>query len=172
MTILRTVTCRGALVSLALSTSACGTGSSASRSASPGPAPDLHAAIDTRNYAAMKARADAAGALSGDSVASTYPTAFATLDYAPLSAQYLDRIQASALALTDGENAALAKNGFVISTGREFPTFVRGFAEIYSEHLPVYVSADAILESVHSAYDSMLLRMEQATVINDVIAPS
>jgi hypothetical protein len=53
----------------------------------------------------------------------------------------------------------------VISTRREFPTFLRGLAEIYSEHLPLYVSADALLESVHSSYDNILLAVEHQMLI-------
>jgi hypothetical protein len=155
-----------AVVALSLSAAAC------SGPAQPNPTaaapPDLTSPANTQDYAALKVRADAASALNSKAVAATYPTSFTALDYDPLTAEFLDRIQQSALALTDGEKAALGKNGFVISTGREFPTFVRAYAEIYSEHLPVYVSADAVLESVHSSYDTLLLMMEQATVIADV----
>jgi hypothetical protein len=58
----------------------------------------------------------------------------------------------------------------VISTRREFPTFVRGFAEIYALHLPVFISADAILETVHSSYDQILLALEYASLQSDVRA--
>ncbi|HVW24074.1 MAG TPA: DUF3160 domain-containing protein [Polyangiaceae bacterium] len=131
---------------------------------------DLQGPVDTQDYAALKARADAASSLDANGVAATYATSFAALDYDPTKAEFLDRIQQSALALSDGEQAALGKNGFVISTAREFPTFVNGYAEIYSEHLPVYVSADAVLESVHSSYDTLLMEMEQSTLIDDVTA--
>jgi hypothetical protein len=133
-----------------------------------GATPGLETQVDSEDYAAMKQRADMASSLSADGVASAFPTDFKALGYDPLTAQYLDRVQASALKLTDGEKALLGQNGFVISTGREFPTFVNGYAAIYSEHLPVYVSADAVLESVHRAYDTMLNLMEQATLIADV----
>jgi hypothetical protein len=129
---------------------------------------DFQTPVDPLNYVEMKKRADAAGSLSAEGVAKAYPTAFKSLDYDPLTAQYLDRIQATALGLPDGEKAALGKNGFVISTGHEFATFVQGYATIYSQHLPVYISADALLEAVHSGYDTMLKLMELGTVIPDV----
>jgi hypothetical protein len=124
--------------------------------------------IDNRDFTAVKSAADAAGKLSHDEAMAAYPATFGSLAYDPLKSEFLDRIQASALALSDADKALLGKNGFVISRGREFPTFVRGYAELYSEHLPVYVSADAVLESVHSAYDTMLRSMEQAALISNV----
>jgi hypothetical protein len=121
------------------------------------------------SYVALKASADAARAMDGADVAKAYPTAFEPLSYDPLSATYLDKLQQSALKLNDVEQTALGKNGFVLAS-RQFPTFVNGYAEIYSEHLPVYISADALLESVHNAYDAMLAKMEQSTIIGKVTA--
>jgi hypothetical protein len=82
------------------------------------------------------------------------------LSYDPRASEFMDRIQASTLALTENELSALGKNGFVISKRSAFPTFVRGYAAIYFEHLPVYVSADAILEAVHASYDDLLSTTE------------
>ncbi|HYQ42880.1 MAG TPA: DUF3160 domain-containing protein [Polyangiaceae bacterium] len=90
------------------------------------------------------------------------------LSYDPRAAQYLDRIQASALALNDAELAHLGDNGFVISKRSAFPTFVRGYAAIYSEDLPVYISADAILEAVHASYDSILKFTEEGVLADTV----
>lgn len=88
-----------------------------------------------------------------------------TLSYDPRKSEHLDLIQASALALNDAELARLGENGFVISKRSAFPTFVRGYAAIYSEDLPVYISADAILEAVHSSYDSVLMSIEVGALI-------
>lgn len=121
-----------------------------------------------QSFSALKAKADAAKALTRDEVLAAYPTAFESLGYDPLGAAYLDKIQASSLALNDTEKTALGEHGFVISPRREFPTFVHGYAQIYSEHLPVYISADALLETVHHGYDSTLLRVEQATLVPQV----
>jgi hypothetical protein len=84
------------------------------------------------------------------------------LGYSPSSAEFMDRIQASALSLDTGELAALERNGFVISARQQFPTFLRGYAAIYMEHLPVYVSADAMLDAVHSSYDTILASLESS----------
>jgi len=90
------------------------------------------------------------------------------LSYDPRSSQFMDRIQASALSLSEDELAHLGDNGFVISKRSAFPTFVRGYAAIYSEHLPVYISADAILEAVHSSYDSVLKLSEETALVDTV----
>jgi len=128
-------------------------------------------AADEARFSALRGRADAASSLDGAGAAAAYPSRFqSALGYDPLTSAYLDRIQASALALSSGEKAALGANGFVVSARREFPTFLRGLAEIYSEHLPVYISADALLESVHSSYDTILQTIEGAVLLPDVRA--
>ena len=91
-----------------------------------------------------------------------------TLSYDPRKSEFLDRIQASALALDEDELSHLGQNGFVISKRSAFPNFVLGYAAVYSEHLPVYVSADAILEAVHSSYDSILEFTEETALIDAV----
>lgn len=86
------------------------------------------------------------------------------LGYSPSQAARLDLIQASALALGDAELARLEQNGFVISSRQQFPTFLRGYAAIYGEDLPVFVSADALLDAVHRSYDAMLADLEQVVL--------
>jgi len=91
-----------------------------------------------------------------------------SLSYDPRTSQFLDLIQASALALNDDELAHLGTNGFVISKRSAFPTFIGGYVAIYSEDLPVYISADAILEAVHSSYDSVLKVTEENALMANV----
>jgi len=88
------------------------------------------------------------------------------LGYDPLQAEFLDKIAGSSLALSDAEKEVLGKNGFVISSQKQFMTFLRGYNEIYAEHLPVYISADAILEAVHSSYDDILRSVEEQTLVS------
>lgn len=129
------------------------------------PSPVAHTASGLA-FDALKREAEAAQSLDADGALARYATDFAPeLSYDPSTSLGLDTIQGSALALSEGELAKLGEQGFVVSTRREFPTFLRGLAEIYSEHLPVYVSADAILESVHSSYDTILLNVERAILI-------
>ena len=91
-----------------------------------------------------------------------------TLSYDPQKSEHLDLIQASALALNDAELARLGEHGFVISKRSAFPTFVRGYAAIYSEDLPVYISADALLEAVHSSYDTVLMVTEETALVKQL----
>ena len=128
-------------------------------------------AADEAAYSALVSQARTAEMLSAASAAAAYPARFLDkLSYDPTQAAQLSLIQGSALALSDGETAVLKKNGFVISTRRSSGTFLRGLAEIYSEHLPLYVSADTLLEAVHSSYDDMLGQVEGALVIPELRA--
>lgn len=87
------------------------------------------------------------------------------LSYSPADAADLALIQDTALALSGAELDKLNENGFVISPQKEYQTFLRGYADIYKYHLPVYVSADAVLESVHQSYDELLKTFELASII-------
>lgn len=87
------------------------------------------------------------------------------LPFDPLESEFLDSIQASALGLNESELGKLGSNGFVISARSAFPTFINGYSAIYSEHLPVYISADAILDAVHRSYDTILMNVEGAVLI-------
>jgi hypothetical protein len=126
---------------------------------------------DTARFAALVASAESASKFDAAGLRAAYPVKFErALGYDPSKAEFLDRIAASALGLTPGEQTALGREGFVISQRRAFPNFVRGYAEIYSEHLPVYVSADALLETVHASYDSLLTDFEQTTIVPNLRA--
>ncbi len=72
----------------------------------------------------------------------------------------LSTIQSSPLPLEDAELAELAKKGFVISGSRVMPSFLMGYAQLYAADLPVYISADSILYSVHDSYDEILKTLE------------
>ncbi len=89
------------------------------------------------------------------------PKTLSTLPYDPTAVQALDTIQKSALKLNDAELRVLKMNGFVISARQKFPTFFYGYRTIYADHLPLYVSADSILNAVHHSYDSALKGIEQ-----------
>lgn len=124
---------------------------------------------DDPAYKALASELAAKRALDAAGILAAYPSKPKTrLSYDPRSAQFMERIQASALALNGPELEVLGQNGFVISRRREFPNFVRGLAEIYSEHLPLFVSADALLDSVHRNYDAILRDVEQRVLIGDL----
>jgi hypothetical protein len=79
----------------------------------------------------------------------------AELGYDPSTARNLDLIQRSSLALSAAELETVGKRGLVISSTRTFPSFGDGYAAIYTQDLPLYVSADSILEAVHRSYDTI-----------------
>lgn len=109
---------------------------------------------------------DAERGLTSDDLLKQRALTYASgLGYDPSSAEGLSAIQASALALDSDEQALLAQNGFVVSAKKTFPTMLYGYATIYVEDLPLYVSADSILDSVHRSYDTMLEYVEEQQLI-------
>ena len=94
-------------------------------------------------------------------------TPISTIDFDPIDSDYLDLVQASDLALTDAELAILQANGLVF-TSDEFLTFGHGYDAVYVADLPVYISADAILFSLHRSYDAILKGIEVETLIPEL----
>jgi len=80
----------------------------------------------------------------------------------------MELIQASSLALNANELATLGNNGVVISQRQTFPSFAYGYKTIYFNDLPVYVSADSVLEAVHRTFDSLLEQTEEAVLIGEL----
>jgi len=144
-------------------------GSDTESPSTPGPvASDPQAVLNQQQQAQLKQLTEALDAsrqLSADAVLEKHRIAHSMLSYDPLESEYLDIIQGSALSLSEGEMAKLGENGFVISKSHTFPTFVGGYAAVYEQHLPVYISADAILEAVHSSYDEILMSIEYQALI-------
>ena len=107
--------------------------------------------------------------LTADTFASRYALHHGpALGYDPLAAVGLDKIRTSPIAPSATEIDALGKNGFVISTERAFPTFTYGYKSLYAEHLPLYVSADSILDAVHRSYDVVLMRLEAGALSSEL----
>ncbi|NUQ73661.1 MAG: DUF3160 domain-containing protein [Polyangiaceae bacterium] len=99
----------------------------------------------------------------------TYKVPFTSgLSYDPSTAEGLSVIQASPLALTQDELNTFKQNGFVISEAKRFPTFVYGYESLYSQDLPLFVSADSILYAVHRSYDDILKAVEEASLIGEL----
>ena len=109
--------------------------------------------------------------ISPSDLASRYPTSFApapTYDLTKIAG--LSAIQASSFKLNEAELAAVADHGFVISSRQHWPTFLYGYATIYLEDLPVYVSADSLLFAVHRSYDAILSSVEHTILVPDLDA--
>ncbi len=76
----------------------------------------------------------------------------------------LDLIQASAIAMNDAELTQLGENGFVILRRKQYPSFPYGYIDIYAADLPVYVSADMVLEALHRSFDNILMAVESGSL--------
>ena len=102
-------------------------------------------------------------------LAARYPyTPRSGLSYDPGQALNLDLIQRSTLALDRAERDALSRHGFVIARSQHFPTFGDGYVSLYREDLPLFVSADSILEAVHRSYDAILKDLEEQQLSRDL----
>ena len=135
------------------------------------PEPGLVDVDQETTFKELQTSVRAARAMNADEALSAYPAGLTDgLSYDPATSAHLDRIQASALALNDGELEVFGDKGLVISPRRQFPTFLRGLGAIYMEHLPLYVSADTLLEAVHTSYDEILLAFEEQILIADLNA--
>jgi hypothetical protein len=153
-----------------LACSSCGTdpGTSDPSAAKPEGPSETVTATDEVPASLQQALATAA-TLDGPGLTATYPTPAATaLNYDATTATGMSLIQASSLALNNNELAALTQNGFVISKRKTFPSFAYGYKSIYAEDLPVYVSADSILEAVHRTFDALLKQTEELVLAGEL----
>jgi hypothetical protein len=74
--------------------------------------------------------------------------------------------------LNDEELAAFKKNGFVVSERMGAASFSEMLYRVYSRDLPVYISADAVLQAWHRSYDAMLEELEEtylAQSLNEIL---
>lgn len=91
-----------------------------------------------------------------------------SLGYDPGEAEFLPLLQASSLALNEAELERLRENGFVIAPRHSFPYPSYAYESIYGLDLPVYISVDTILETVHRSYDEILKQIEYAQLIDEL----
>ncbi|MCB0186779.1 MAG: DUF3160 domain-containing protein, partial [Caldilineaceae bacterium] len=86
------------------------------------------------------------------------------VDYTPNDATYFDLINGK-LPLADAELTLLEQQGFVLSERWTWQRFVEAYAWIYWQDLPVLVTTDSLLHTVHQSYDDLLKDLEQAILI-------
>ncbi|MCL5099261.1 MAG: DUF3160 domain-containing protein [Candidatus Omnitrophica bacterium] len=80
----------------------------------------------------------------------------------PTQARFWDNFNANpAFHLNDDELAVFKQFGFVVSERLGSYSFPDAFYRIYSGDLPVFVSADAVLQAWHRSYDSVLEELEE-----------
>jgi hypothetical protein len=120
---------------------------------------------DQAERARINTALSAVSGLDSAGLATRYPAGFAPgLSYDPLSAANLPLIRASHLGLTAAEEQVLKRDGFVISDRMKFPGFTYGYNSIYADDLPLFVSADSILNAVHRSYDAILAAVETGSL--------
>ena len=124
--------------------------------------------VEVRSQALTEIRAelDDVKNWSAEDLTSAYAVTFApnaTTDLSTLT--HYDVLQASRLALDAQEAELLGKNGFVITERLGAPTFSYAYNTIYAEDVPVFVSADSVLDAVHRSYDDILVDMEREVMI-------
>ncbi|WP_424102636.1 DUF3160 domain-containing protein [Moorena producens] len=74
--------------------------------------------------------------------------------------------------LNSDELAVFKKQGFVVSERMGAHSFAELFYRIYSNDLPVFVSADALLHAWHRSYDAILEELEEsylATSLDEIL---
>ncbi len=63
--------------------------------------------------------------------------------------------------LTNYEKQLLADHGFMVTERISSESFLKMFEDIFHKDLPLFISTDAILYSVHNSYDRILYEMEK-----------
>ncbi len=100
--------------------------------------------------------------LTADELQALYPTGkfYPAARTRMVATEYLDSVL-SRYPLTDYERLLLSKNGFVVlPSSIHDRTFGSRFEEIFHYDLPVYVSSDAILHSMHMSYNALFEELE------------
>ncbi|MCB0284361.1 MAG: DUF3160 domain-containing protein [Calditrichaeota bacterium] len=80
---------------------------------------------------------------------------------------YFDSV-AIKLNLTEAEKNLLQKNGFLVTERLQPHNFVFGLTDVYDKELPVFISTDAILYTLHKSYDAILKHFEEGILISKV----
>jgi uncharacterized protein DUF3160 len=130
----------------------------------PGSAVSLE--LHSSAYEALSTQLEQSAEQSAEELAAEHAVSFrAALGYDPLAAQNLELILQGTnhglLRRDDTRRAALAQNGFYIDRSSGAPSFPYGYTAIYAQHLPVYITADMVLEALHRSYDAILQTLER-----------
>lgn len=91
----------------------------------------------------------------------------AEVDLNVKDAEYFEEIN-SKIGLTKIENDLLKKHGFMVTERLSYETMWKSFRDIFKNDLPVFISTDAILHSVHMSYDAILKDMENYVIIDNL----
>jgi hypothetical protein len=70
--------------------------------------------------------------------------------------------------LSPDQEEVFRRNGFVVLDNVRYDSFFYAFFELYRQDLPIYISADAILDALHLSFDRMLLTLEETRLIGEL----
>jgi hypothetical protein len=92
---------------------------------------------------------------------------FRPIGYTPRSAEYFELIQDATLRMSDAQLEVLDRHGFVMG-GPQYLSFSEAYDSVFQQDLPVYITADSILFSLHRSFDAILKRIELTTLIPEL----
>lgn len=91
------------------------------------------------------------------------------LSFVPGDADYFELVKQT-FSFTPDELALLEQKGFFVSDRLAFTDFTTAYAYIYWKDLPVLVTTDSILHSIHQSYDDLLSLLERTVFIPKLTA--
>jgi hypothetical protein len=77
--------------------------------------------------------------------------------------EHMDRV-VEHLGLSSAERALLAKNGFVVLGRTSFSSYGIAYHEIHRQELPLYVSADSVLQGIFRSHEAIVAAGEEKLV--------
>lgn len=84
------------------------------------------------------------------------------------NALYADSIEIK-YSLTDDELDLLDRHGFMVTERVQRESFVALLSDIFHKDLPLIITTDAILHSIHVSYDKILKRIELNTILPKLV---
>ena len=124
--------------------------------------PDATGPVDIDLQATLTAAAAETESLSPEDFVARHalPARPATISgYDPSEAEHFDLIDAQ-LTLTDAEKARIQEIGFAVSEGLAYDTFGQALVDTYYRDLPLYVTADMVLEALYRSQRGILKTLE------------
>ena len=86
------------------------------------------------------------------------------LSFDPTNANHFDQIKTK-LKLTDQELQLYRQHGFVSVDHEQRYSFGSAYYQIYTAHLPVFVTSDSILHALHRSFDDLLAELESTAIV-------
>jgi hypothetical protein len=121
---------------------------------------------DDATVHALEAERAASRSITTADLESKYALPFRdALPYDPAAAKGRVEIEQKGFPLTPEDEKRLARDGFALASGIHYQTFAYAYADAFRKHLPVYISADAILFAVHKSFDALLKEGEMRVLV-------